>query len=921
MVFSKKPNDLEPEKIARMANNASEKASEWYRAIAEDIPALVTRLSPELTFIYVNDAYCRFHNKSLKEIIGRNIFQFVPSESKAQVKESLLALTPENSIHTHEHTNISGCGESRWVRWTNRALFDDNNKLVEYLCVGEDITEQKMAEENLLKSERRSRALVEAIPDTLFYYTGNGVYIDAEIKDITQLTKEERRLYESGKLIGSKISEVLEPGIAKLIMNGISKALQTGESQVIEYSQFINEQQRYFEARLVSTEKEEVFSIVRNITEQKLAVINLQAQFQFEKMIFDISSTFVSMSYEDIDKAIDNALKLSGEFFDADRSYVCRFSEDDLTMDNTHEWCAAGVPSMKNRNQGFLLANIPWWTEQILSREYVYVPDVEALPPEAERDKLDFRIEGTRSFLSIPLVNEDRVIGIYGFKVVRGTKILTDNQIAMLNVVAEIISGAIVKYEIEEALKESEKRYREILATIEEAYYETDLAGNIIFFNEAGLKLYGGYTAEEAYDISFKKLYKEPEVAFNTFNRVFRTGNPEKGLVLEMVRKDGSVFFGEISITLKRDKDGYVTGFKGIGKDVTERIRYEQRLEYLSMHDQLTGAYNRTYFETELSRLSKSREYPITIISADLDGLKLINDTMGHDAGDKQLQACVSVLIKSLRQADILARVGGDEFSAILLNTNKSTGELIVRRIRENINKYNRKNADRPLGISIGIATSDTNDIALKELFKRADDMMYRNKLYSSSSSRSKIVQSLLATLAERDYITEGHARRLEKLCRAIGDKIQLSSHQLADLALLAQVHDLGKVGIPDQILFKPDLLTEEEWEVMRGHPEKGYRIATSSPDLSSVADLILKHHERWDGNGYPLNLEGKGIPIECRILAIVDAFDAMTNKRPYNKTKTVQEAVEELKEYAGSQFDPELVPIFLSVLEEHGIC
>lgn len=150
-----------------------------------------------------------------------------------------------------------------------------------------------------------------------------------------------------------------------------------------------------------------------------------------------------------------------------------------------------------------------------------------------------------------------------------------------------------------------------------------------------------------------------------------------------------------------------------------------------------------------------------------------------------------------------------------------------------------------------------------------------------------------------------------------IGEKTGLSSSQLSDLYLLTQVHDLGKVGIPYKLLFKNGPLTDEEWDIMRLHPEKGYRIAISSPDLSGVADLILKHHERFDGNGYPLGLEGENIPIECRILAVVDAFDAMTNKRPYNNVKTKSEAIEELEINSGSQFDSSVVKYFLEVINE----
>jgi HD-GYP domain-containing protein (c-di-GMP phosphodiesterase class II) len=174
----------------------------------------------------------------------------------------------------------------------------------------------------------------------------------------------------------------------------------------------------------------------------------------------------------------------------------------------------------------------------------------------------------------------------------------------------------------------------------------------------------------------------------------------------------------------------------------------------------------------------------------------------------------------------------------------------------------------------------------------------------------------MMKALEEKDDITEGHAARLADLLEITGRKLGLPQADLADLRLLAEFHDIGKVGIPDSILKKPGPLTDDEMAIMRRHCEIGFRIASASPDLTPIADWILKHQEHWNGKGYPLQLEGESIPVQCRILAIVDAYDAMTRDRPYRKAMSQDAAIAEIQRCAGTQFDPELAKVFVEILQ-----
>ena len=353
-------------------------------------------------------------------------------------------------------------------------------------------------------------------------------------------------------------------------------------------------------------------------------------------------------------------------------------------------------------------------------------------------------------------------------------------------------------------------------------------------------------------------------------------------------------------------------------RDVSERIELERRAAHMAVHDQLTEVHNRDHFEDRLELLDST--HPAAgIITCDIDGLKIVYDTFGHDAGDRLLIATAQILRLCVGSRGPLSRTGGDEFAIVLETSSREIMEKTCACIAEGIREYNEQNPALPLSVSVGYAIRMSLQDPLREVFRRADNSMYREKLHSRQSNRSALVSVLMKALEARDFITEGHADRLQDLVSGVARSLRLTEQQVTDLKLLAQFHDIGKVGIPDRILFKPGKLSPVEYEEMKTHCSIGHRIAFSAPDLLPIADWVLKHHEWWNGRGYPLGLKGESIPLECRILSIADAFDAMTSDRPYRKAMPLESAIEELERGKNTQFDPDLVEVFIRVIEGEG--
>ncbi len=777
----------------------------------------------------------------------------------------------------------------------------------------------RLSEEDLPLSEQKYRTIVENANDIICVHRASDLsylYINSTGPKILGWSKEE--------LIRKNPVNLIHP-------EDLARALETIEIAGIEDGctceyRFLKKDSQYlwlessikkiqFDAGTVA-----LLLYSRDISERKALEERDRQRLNLEEAIATASQLFLAADNVDLTQV----MSILGEAVTADRVYIFEFFDEGKKTSNTCEWCAAGIESAQEILQDLDSSLFSWWLERLKNGENIVIEDINALPPEASNEKSLLQSQGIKSLLVVPIcLKNSELVGFLGFDDNQSTRKWLAEDVKTLRMLAEMIALYWTRCQVENSLRESEQRLASIIDFLPDATFAIDNEGRVIIWNRAMEEMSGirgeGMLGKDNYEYALPFFPKRRPMLIDL---VMNPDHPLRENYLFLKKHDetlvgevyspasGLYMFGTAS-PLYNANGRRVGAIESI-RDVTERRRAEEKIRYLSHFDKLTGLYNRSFFEEEVKRLDQKEYLPISIIIGDVNGLKLVNDAFGHREGDRLLLRAAQILKDSCRQEDIIARWGGDEFIILLPHTYHQQALQICQCIKNAC----QQSESEPIQVSIalGTASKETIDENIFTIIKETDDRMYSNKVQESKNTRNSFILSLENSLRTRTGKSQFYVVHKQESAKKLGLLLGLSTNELQNLLLLASLHDIGNITISPEILFKAAALTPGEWEIIKKHPETGYRIAQSTPELLAIAEAILAHHERWDGTGYPLGIAGQEIPLGARILAIVDSYNAMISGRPYKAAISPSQALQEIYKCAGSQFDPELVRLFLEL-------
>lgn len=499
--------------------------------------------------------------------------------------------------------------------------------------------------------------------------------------------------------------------------------------------------------------------------------------------------------------------------------------------------------------------------------------------------------------------------------------------------------------EVEEARRQAEAEYQAIFQNATVGIYQATWEGRFLRVNPALARI-GGYESPEAQTEALTnlgdQLYVHPE-RHEELKRLLWETSRVTDFESQVYRKDGSIIWISERARAVRNDAGEFLYYECFVEDITERKARDEAQEHAlsdalarADHDPLTGLLNHRAFykrlEAETARAAREGE-SLAVAVLDLDNFKFFNDVYGHAVGDEVLRKVAGRLTSLCRPYDVVARFGGDEFALLLCGIEAGDQRDIEARLRTGTAglRFTPPNGEAavPLSVSVGVAVFPLHSAERLEVVRIADERLRRAKSGDEADGeaarrRTGLIQSvegfslldaLVTAVDNKDRYTRRHSEDVMTHCLAMARALGLSQAEQDTLAVAALLHDVGKIGVPDSILRKPGRLTTEEFAAIKQHPQMGAIIVAAVPSMEHTLDSIRHHHERWDGDGYPDGLRGEDIPAHARLMAVADAFSAMTTDRPYRKSLGCVHALSVLQAGVGTQWDVVYVDALRRVL------
>ena len=460
----------------------------------------------------------------------------------------------------------------------------------------------------------------------------------------------------------------------------------------------------------------------------------------------------------------------------------------------------------------------------------------------------------------------------------------------------------------EEALQRSEAKFRLLAEYASDMIWVFNLQTYKFTYFSPSVHRVLGWSVEEIKESDYTKTMfrADAQVAYQRINAWIREFKNTKKvnrnwtLQIRHYKKDGHLVWIESSINFKENDDGVIEVI-GVSRDISDKKRAEADLLYSNYHDQLTNVYNRRYIEEQLSTIIDNSEFPIAIVTCDINGLKLTNDVFGHATGDDLLSHTGALLQSFANEHDIVAREGGDEFLMILSHTTKEQAEQRVSLIKEKGSTILVKKVS--ISLSIGVAIMEHKDDSFEEVYALSEHYLYRNKLVESSKFKEQIIMFLMSNLFEKYPHLLIHCEHVASLSKLLAIELGLDEHDVNEIYIAGKLHDIGKIGFEDNLIHPIQPITETQQFLLQRHSELGFNILKSAQHYGKIADWVLSHHEQPDGNGYPRGLKKHQIPLQSHILHVATAFDSVMSENRYSN-KYINTAIQLLVERKCTMYD-----------------